>query len=585
MSAKSVSITGSSRSGHCRQASPDESETEPHKVRWRSLIMTNETLLRSTSDFTVLRCFGRVFRDYPEDFDTFTLSDVTHKLHVFISYNWAMPQWLKFMALAFHFNHKAASAAATVAYITTILLVMLHAEAHEDADDLYFRSHLGTGICVVTYWLFLLCWHDVKALFWRRGKRVFLDRCCIHQTDEELKQQGIENLDIFLQLSDQMLVVYSELYTKKLWTMYELATFLPKRGPNRLAVLPTFLIRCTILAVPMVALHCIWVQMLLVDDVQDPVEDLLLDSRLAILLLDLPLLLVVTWAFRRWAKEEKQMRENVRTFHYGDSHCLKEADRSMVYSNIARYMRETKAVSAEAPDEDALVAFNELVRTEVPIAVTKSLGGWGIPLRYLFVILMPMMTNIVDYLAVAPLLYPQPLPMAMYATGLLIFATSSLVCATFLVWLTQCYLSLRGPLEWLVIFVFSLLHIGPFVAVYSLVQLLQGPAADGELWAVAGLVAIAVAQLAVLLAVHCRCCGRREEQKLIRSNKRTLYNIAYKVRFVRSLTRRATMSPKTMRIPEMPVQESEEENSDFDGVTRGESMDSKATQTITEAQM
>ena len=48
--------------------------------------------------------------------------------------------------------------------------------------------------------------------------------------------------------------------------MYELATFLPKRGPNRLAVLPTFLIRCTILAVPMVALHCIWVQMLLVDD-------------------------------------------------------------------------------------------------------------------------------------------------------------------------------------------------------------------------------------------------------------------------------------------------------------------------------
>ena len=30
---------------------------------------------------------------------------------------------------------------------------------------------------------------------------------------------------------------------------------------------------------------------------------------------------------------------------------------------------------------------------------------------------MPMMTNIVDYLAVAPLLYPEPLPMAMYATG------------------------------------------------------------------------------------------------------------------------------------------------------------------------
>ena len=30
---------------------------------------------------------------------------------------------------------------------------MLHAEAHEDSDDLFFRSHLGTGVCVVTYWL------------------------------------------------------------------------------------------------------------------------------------------------------------------------------------------------------------------------------------------------------------------------------------------------------------------------------------------------------------------------------------------------------------------------------------------------
>ena len=31
-------------------------------------------------------------------------------------------------------------------------LVMLHAQAHEGAEDLYFRSHLGTGVCVLTYW-------------------------------------------------------------------------------------------------------------------------------------------------------------------------------------------------------------------------------------------------------------------------------------------------------------------------------------------------------------------------------------------------------------------------------------------------
>lgn len=89
----------------------------------------------------------------------------------------------------------------------------------------------------------------------------------------------------------------------------------------------------------------------------------------------------------------------------------------MVYSNIARYMRDTRAVRREATDEQALLAFNELVKTEVPLAVTQSLGAWGIPVRYLCVILLPLMTNMLDYLAVAPLLYSEPRAMAAFAAG------------------------------------------------------------------------------------------------------------------------------------------------------------------------
>ena len=89
----------------------------------------------------------------------------------------------------------------------------------------------------------------------------------------------------------------------------------------------------------------------------------------------------------------------------------------MVYSNIARYMRDTRAVRREASDSDALLAFNELVKSEVPLAVTQSLGAWGIPVRYLAVILLPLMTNILDYLAVAPLLYSDQMEMAAFAAG------------------------------------------------------------------------------------------------------------------------------------------------------------------------
>jgi len=533
-------------SSHYRKVDTNES-AEPHKVRWRSLIMSNQNLLRSTPDYVILHSFGRVFRDFPDGFDTFKLSDTTHKLHVFISHNWATPRFIKFMALVFHFNHGSASIAATVAYICTVLVVILTAktiDVDERLNDLYFLCHLGTGVCIATYWLCLLFWHDVKWLFCCRGKRVFLDRCCIHQTDEDLKQQGIEHLDVFLQLSDKMLVVYSELYTKKLWTMYELATFLPKRGPRRLVVLPTFLIRCTIFAVPMLILHCVWVQLLLVDSVHEQSSRLLPDSRLVIGVLDLPLLIAVTWAFRTWAKEEQQMLKNIRTFHYGDANCLKESDRSMVYANIARYMRDTKAVTAAATDEDALLAFNELVKTEVPMAVTKSLGGWGIPVRYLCVILLPLMTNILDYVVAAPYLHPEPLAMAMYTTGLITFALCSLVCATFLLWLTKRYLEVTGARQWLLIIAFSILHVFPFALIYFLVESLKLEFSKDQtqIWPFLCLLTLALGELLLLALFHCPCRDRNEE--LLRSNKRALYS--YRVRFAKQFTMSSARgSPKS----------------------------------------
>ena len=50
----------------------------------------------------------------------------------------------------------------------------------------------------------------------------------------------------------------------------------------------------------------------LTTQVQAHSERLLPDARLAIGILDLPLLLAVTWAFRSWAKAERQMLKNIR---------------------------------------------------------------------------------------------------------------------------------------------------------------------------------------------------------------------------------------------------------------------------------
>ena len=111
-------------------------------------------------------------------------------------------------------------------------------------------------------------------------------------------------------------------------------------------------------------------------------------------------------------------------------------------------------------------------------------------MRYLCVILLPLMTNILDYVAAAPYLYTEPLAMAMCATGqpcydglatvamvamarriharfqlrlnhgyvkqicrsqpscqvtgLIALALCSLVCLTFLLWLTKRCLDVTG---------------------------------------------------------------------------------------------------------------------------------------------
>ena len=95
----------------------------------------------------------QVFRDFPEGYDTFRLSETTHKLHVFISHNWATPRRIKFMALAFHFNHGTASLAAAIAYVATVLIVMgLTSHLDADMNDIFFLCHLGTAVCLLTYW-------------------------------------------------------------------------------------------------------------------------------------------------------------------------------------------------------------------------------------------------------------------------------------------------------------------------------------------------------------------------------------------------------------------------------------------------
>lgn len=70
--------------------------------------------------------------------------------------------------------------------------------------------------------------------------RVFLDKVCINQVDAEAKSKGIAGLAAFISKCDKFLVVYSDEYLQKLWTVYELATCLTLHPRNRVVVIPLF---------------------------------------------------------------------------------------------------------------------------------------------------------------------------------------------------------------------------------------------------------------------------------------------------------------------------------------------------------
>jgi len=70
---------------------------------------------------------------------------------------------------------------------------------------------------------------------------VFLDKACISQVDTRSQRAAILKLGAFLAKSDQVIVLYSNVYLKKLWTVYEVASFLVLHPVDRMKVVPVTL--------------------------------------------------------------------------------------------------------------------------------------------------------------------------------------------------------------------------------------------------------------------------------------------------------------------------------------------------------
>eukprot|EP00435_Cladocopium_sp_Y103_P056729 s1965_g19.t1 len=134
---------------------------------------------------------------------------------VFLSHDWATSRYLKLFSMMIIFNSRAAFFCSFAVSVLTGFL-----RAFQLIPDQMWTICFG----YVVYTVVLCFWQRLRRICFR-PLIVFVDKLCIAQHDEELKEKGILALAGFLDHSRKLTVLWSTRYFQRLWCAYELAAY------------------------------------------------------------------------------------------------------------------------------------------------------------------------------------------------------------------------------------------------------------------------------------------------------------------------------------------------------------------------
>jgi len=366
------------------------------------------TLHRGSRISNILHRGGSVFSDQPATAEYYRLSEIVLQTDAFISHNWSTPRREKFVSLALQFNFVPAMICALIAAVI-VFIVQCWCDFIPKTEEVFNEQVTNVGffcqaVSVTTFIVALFFVHEVYPYLGITGPNVFLDKTCVHQVDETLKQQGIMHLTAFLTHSRSMVVLYSDCYLEKLWTVYEIATFLLLFPNGDLMLQPVFFAKVVIISTAVICLSRIFCALFFLPQTQaflgftmhapEFVGRLIVGCALT------PLLLVMAWIFRRWAREMDNIHKRVKDFSITNAACLREQDRLIVEGNVARFARLYEYAPVYSCQADALKSFDTLVRRELPRLLRASLGRVGIPYRYAVAIHLVYIPYALDFISV-----------------------------------------------------------------------------------------------------------------------------------------------------------------------------------------
>jgi len=372
-----------------REVAPERSLSSVVESAKSITDVADRAILRGAPLSSVLRRGGSILTGSAGSAADYQKSKCIKELDDFISHNWSVGRAPKFLALALHYNLvRAIIAAFTVGVAATALSVAVQPK----------RAYYARICGQVTFLVVLLAGHELKQLLGLDRSRVFLDKLCIHQTDEKLKRQGIAALAGFLRHSHRMVIVYTDVYLCKLWTVYEVASFLTLHGdPSRMVIVPTIFPICLMVQQIGGLLYDVGLEVSIATGMGTSSWDDGVQNFLEVV--KLVFLIVCCLVVRHWHRAIEGMERAIARFSIQDATCHVETDRAVVHANVHKLMCFMGHVAPTATEAEALGEFDRLVRAELPRSLRCSLGRQVFSYKFLVGAVLIFPLRALDYSA------------------------------------------------------------------------------------------------------------------------------------------------------------------------------------------
>ena len=190
-------------------------------VHLARMALTRKEMLRATQARHVLWRFGKTLRAGPFAKSQYQLSEEVTQVRQFWSHSWHGNVWAK-ICLLFVVSNGMPAMFISLLLATSLPFLLFHLTVQADDPDVCFiwptQQLIGSLICGLTF------------LLWQPRKKIFLDKICIHQSNQSLKMEGLLNVCAVVKHSKSMLVCWDTTYIQRLWCVLEMAAALKAHG-------------------------------------------------------------------------------------------------------------------------------------------------------------------------------------------------------------------------------------------------------------------------------------------------------------------------------------------------------------------